>query len=95
MLDDKIGDAILAFTHLLILYSFAPDDQDESLLLVNERRMSIIPSWLHFLRAGCSMLCDVWDKLESGPLKSLALAWETAVEIDEARETSSLTTFSA
>ncbi|EXJ90133.1 hypothetical protein A1O3_03202 [Capronia epimyces CBS 606.96] len=70
--------AVLVFTHLLVLYAFASEKQDDSLLLVTETEGEgdIIPTWLHFLRSGCSMLCTVWEFLESGPCSVLALAWE-------------------
>ncbi|EXJ94900.1 hypothetical protein A1O1_00018 [Capronia coronata CBS 617.96] len=80
--------AVLVFTHLLVLYAWASEQQDDSLLLVTENDDDVIPSWLHFLRCGCVMLGDVWDFLESGPCKSLALALEAPFEgvdtLDEA-----------
>lgn len=59
--------AILAFSHLLCVYCFA-----------SERHESFFgeTTWLHFLRGGCSMLCSVWDKIENGPIKGLALVWD-------------------
>lgn len=68
--------AILAFTHLLVFYSFASEQQDERLLLVTENKQDVVPTWFHFIRTGCSMLCSVWEVVETGPCKALTLAWE-------------------
>lgn len=73
--------AILAFTHLLVLYCFATEHQDENLLLVAEEREDITPLWLHFLRSGCAMLCSVWEILEIGPFRALAAAWEKQFDL--------------
>lgn len=72
--------AILAFTHLLVLYCFATEQEDENLLLVAERE-NITPLWLSFLRSGCSMLCSVWETLEIGPVQALAAAWEKQFDL--------------
>jgi hypothetical protein len=61
--------AILAFTHLLIIYSFASQQQDERLLLVTENTQDVVLAWLHFIRSGCSTLCSVWEAVETGPRK--------------------------
>ena len=73
--------AILAFTHLLILYCFTTEHQDENLLLVVEQRGDVTPLWLHFLRHGCAMLCSVWEILEIGPVGALAAAWEKQFDL--------------
>lgn len=73
--------AILAFTHLLVLYCFATEHEDENLLLVTEQREDITPLWLSFLRSGCSMLCSVWEILEIGPFRALAAAWEKQFDL--------------
>ncbi|KEF53173.1 uncharacterized protein A1O9_10621 [Exophiala aquamarina CBS 119918] len=73
--------AILAFTHLLVLYCFATERRDENLLLVVEQRDDITPLWLHFLRTGCAMLCSVWEVLEIGPVGALAAAWEKQFDL--------------
>ncbi|KAJ6023394.1 uncharacterized protein N7446_013754 [Penicillium canescens] len=82
--DEKNCDAILSFAYLLIIYSFATDTQNtiNSLLIVEDTYANsdetelILPQWLHFIRAGCSMLCDVWDRIENGPASALASAWD-------------------
>lgn len=76
--------AILAFTHLLVLYCFATEHHDENLLLVVEQRNDITPLWLHFLRTGCAMLCSVWEVLEIGPVGALAAAWEKQFDLPKA-----------
>lgn len=82
-------DAIVAFAYLLVVYSFATDGETShnSLLLINDgvaggdKATLVIPQWLHFIRAGCCMLCDVWKRIENGPVSMLAMAWE--VEMDD------------
>lgn len=85
-------NAIVAFAHLLVVWSFAVDTDNQSnpLLLVDtpwldwaDQRL-IIPQWLHFIRAGCSMLCDVWDTVETGPVRALAYSWEVEPIVGEA-----------
>lgn len=80
-------DSIVAFAYLLVIYSFANDTDPSkySLFLVdddsknNGKNGLVIPQWLHFIRAGCSMLCDVWDRVENGPVSALAAAWEDEI----------------
>lgn len=75
--------SIMVFSHLLVIYSFALERQDERLLIVDGNRSDVLPSWLHFLRNGCLMVCSVWDQIENGPVKELASQWEVPVEISE------------
>ncbi|KAJ5682242.1 hypothetical protein N7462_005407 [Penicillium macrosclerotiorum] len=78
-------DAIVAFAYLLVVYSFATDVEDpsNSFLIINDDVYSggtgqqiILPQWLYFIRARCSILYDVWDQIQSGPASALAFAWE-------------------
>lgn len=69
-------DAAFVFSHLMVIYSFAVERQDELLLLVDANESDIMPSWLYFLRSGCSMMCSVWDSLEAGPVKTLVSTWD-------------------
>ncbi|KUJ14802.1 uncharacterized protein LY89DRAFT_122628 [Mollisia scopiformis] len=74
--------AVFMFSHLLVLYCLASESQDERLFIVGPTNDGS-PIWLHFLRAGCGLLCHVWDDLEAGPVKSLASAWDIPVlEVD-------------
>ncbi|KAG9228102.1 hypothetical protein BJ875DRAFT_490216 [Amylocarpus encephaloides] len=75
-------DAVHLFAHLLVINSFASNQQDQCLLIVAEpENTDVMPAWLHFLRNGCSMLCHLWDKLEAGPVGALASAWEIPIDI--------------
>ena len=74
-------EAVFAFSHLLVIYSFALERDDEHLFLANSDARDVIPQWLHFVRDGCSMLCDFWDQLAVGPLSALVDAWEHEVPI--------------
>lgn len=86
---EKNCDPIVAFAYLLVIYSFAndTDSSNYSLFLVDDesngkgKNRLVIPQWLHFIRAGCSMLCDVWDKVENGPVRALAMAWEDEIVV--------------
>lgn len=69
-------EAVFLFSHLLVIYSWASEKQDERLLLVQANGQDPLPPWLYFLRSGCSLLCNVWDRIESGPVRPLASAWE-------------------
>ncbi|XRM39978.1 hypothetical protein ABZX51_003305 [Aspergillus tubingensis] len=95
--------AILVFAYLLVVYSFAADQpgcsdsnlSEDSLLLVDRNDGegtepdSILCNWLYFLRAGCSMLCEVWEQLNEGPVRALSEAWDIDLGYDP--ETSYLT----
>jgi hypothetical protein len=81
--NDENCYAILAFSHLLVIYSFASEKQDDRLFLVAPDRLEVLPSWLYFLRAGCEMLCSVWHQLETGPVRALVSAWEVPIIISD------------
>ncbi|PMD43943.1 hypothetical protein L207DRAFT_525317 [Hyaloscypha variabilis F] len=83
------SEAVLVFSHLLILYSFASEPQDEHLFLTTststppsppstpaESDETLLPPWLYFLRNGCALLCTVWDYLEASPVAPLASMWD-------------------
>ncbi|KFY02230.1 hypothetical protein O988_02303 [Pseudogymnoascus sp. VKM F-3808] len=76
-------DAVFAFSHLLVIYSFAAEREDDQLFLVESNALDTLPSWLYFIRCGCVMLCDVWDQLESGPVGSLVSACEIPITFSE------------
>jgi hypothetical protein len=80
-------DVVFAFTHLLVIYSFAAEREDERLLLVESNALDVLPSWLYFIRSGCSMLCDVWDQLEPGLVGPLISAWVIPTIFSEAEQT--------
>ncbi|KAG4430951.1 hypothetical protein IFR05_013559 [Cadophora sp. M221] len=44
---------------------------------------SILPPWLYLLRSGCSILCDIWDYLELGPISALAGQWDIPVKVPD------------
>ncbi|KAH7369743.1 hypothetical protein BKA65DRAFT_486930 [Rhexocercosporidium sp. MPI-PUGE-AT-0058] len=44
---------------------------------------SILPPWLYLLRSGCSILCDIWDFLELGPVSVLAAQWDMPVQVPD------------
>ncbi|KAK3385819.1 hypothetical protein B0H63DRAFT_187843 [Podospora didyma] len=74
---DETCNAILAFSQLLIVHSFAAGEEDESLLLVKEDpnggalESDGLPDWLRLIRGSCTILGHVWANMKSGLLKPL------------------------
>jgi hypothetical protein len=73
-------NALLAFSNLLIIHSFASEEQDEHLLLVGATQDSGMPDWLKIVRGSCAIFQRVWHVVVSGPFKPLVMH-----EIDEER----------
>ncbi|KAG0649822.1 Orsellinic acid biosynthesis cluster [Hyphodiscus hymeniophilus] len=71
--------SVMVFSHLLVIYSFALERQDERLLIVEGDGPDVSPSWLHFLRNGCVMICFFWDQIKSGPVRDLANQWDVPI----------------
>ncbi|KAL5334991.1 hypothetical protein BJX70DRAFT_391020 [Aspergillus crustosus] len=78
--------ALLAFSHLLIIYSFASsstdiDDPETQISPFfqdpndNEPDMQPLPNWLYFIRGSCSMLQSVMRSILAGPGHVLINAW--------------------
>ncbi|KFA69380.1 hypothetical protein S40285_08568 [Stachybotrys chlorohalonatus IBT 40285] len=82
-------NALVAFGYLLAVYAFAADTENSNnpLFMVGppapawDKQTLVLPQWLHFLRSGCCMLCDVWDSVETGPVRELAYAWEVEDQV--------------
>lgn len=85
----ETSHAVFTFSHLLVLYGFASESQDERLLIVSPAP-DLTPTWLHFLRAGCELLCHVWDDLEAGPVKALVSAWDIPELVEDREKTAPL-----
>lgn len=88
--DEKNCDAIMSFAYILVIYSLATDTESSMnpLLIVEDKNVDgemnlILPQWLHFIRAGCSMLCEVWDRIENGPASALTSTWENQLRDQE------------
>ena len=75
--------AVLIFMHLLVVYSFASEKPVAELFPVAPNDAGTVPSWLYFLRTGCSTLCTVWHSLTSGPVGALALQWDIPVVVKQ------------
>lgn len=81
-------EALLVFSHLLVIYSFASEKQDETLFLSetkHDENSDVVPPWLYFLRNGCSLLCDVWVHLESSPVRELAAMWDIPIVVPDSQ----------
>lgn len=76
------AEAVLAFSHILVINSLASQRNDERLLLVESGSADAQPSWLYFLRCGCVMLCNVWASLLQSPINELATMWERSPVIE-------------
>lgn len=81
--------SILAFCHLLVINSFAANNTDERLLLVNPSSSpdpDMLCSWLYFVRNICVLVCDLWACIEAGPLGPLVSCWETDIPEHDATD---------
>lgn len=80
-------NAIMAFSHLLVIYSLAEERSDEMLLLTNTTKpdQESLSNWLYFVRNGCLLVCDFWDQIEAGPLASLTASWESPIMSQESK----------
>lgn len=72
-------DACLAFSHILVIYTWASEKEDERLLLVEPEGEDVLPTWLYFIRSGCSLMCHVWDDILAGPVEVLASQWDIPI----------------
>ncbi|RSL68915.1 hypothetical protein CEP54_002509 [Fusarium duplospermum] len=70
-------EAIAAFSHLLVVYAFGAETQENTLLLT--RSCSSDPdgicSWLYFIRNGCSLVNGYRHIIATGPLGKLVQIW--------------------
>lgn len=80
-------DAAFAYAHLIAIYSFASEKEDERLLIADPNGPDILSNWLFFLRSGCYMAESIWDNLTSGPLGALSCAWEDPIDVEEGGKT--------
>ncbi|RSL54124.1 hypothetical protein CEP53_007525 [Fusarium sp. AF-6] len=79
-------EAIAAFSHLLVVYAFGAERQENTLLLT--RSCSSDPdgicSWLYFIRNGCSLVNGYRHIIATGPLGKLVQIWgEPNTEISQ------------
>ncbi|KAI8718036.1 hypothetical protein NCS52_00881400 [Fusarium sp. LHS14.1] len=70
-------EAIAAFSHLLVVYAFGAERQENTLLLT--RSCSSDPdglcSWLYFIRNGCTLVNGYRHIIATGPLGKLVQIW--------------------
>ncbi len=71
--NENNGNALLAFSQLLIIHCFASEEQDEDLLLVRGKHESALPDWLHIIRGNCTIFKTVWQFIKNGPLTPLKM----------------------
>jgi len=79
-LDGTNCHATLAFIHLLSIHSFAFEEEDERLLLVDVDSPNVVSDWLSFLRSGCDYVSLVREYVAQGPLNALLCEWTKPVE---------------
>jgi hypothetical protein len=75
--------ATLAFIHLLAIHSFAFEQEDERLLVVDPDSPNVVTDWLSVLRSGCHYVSLVREYVVDGPLKALLCEWEKPVDVFE------------
>ena len=78
-LDGANCHAILAFIHLLSIHSFAFEQEDERLLVVDLAGPNVVSDWLSFLRSGCDYVSLVREYVAHGPLNALLCEWTKPV----------------
>lgn len=76
--------AIIAFAHILSVYSFASEQESEHLRVTDPWGPDIICGWLWSLRSGCKYLASVRWSVEDGPLASLLCEKVNPMDINEA-----------
>ncbi|KAL4863415.1 hypothetical protein BDV12DRAFT_206470 [Aspergillus spectabilis] len=81
---DQNSGAILVFAFVLVICALALEDEDGNSLFLFPTGSAGLDadiqdansSAIYLLRAGCSMLWDTWEKIQSSPLSVLAELWE-------------------
>lgn len=68
---DETCNALLAFSHLLIVHCFAEEEQDGNLFLVKEAEDPGLLDWLRVMRGSCTIFRHVWSDMTNGPVKPL------------------------
>ncbi|KAG9234596.1 hypothetical protein BJ875DRAFT_509342 [Amylocarpus encephaloides] len=76
--ESETCDAVLIFVRLVGITTFALDDT-----LTDGGKEDKLPGWLFFIRSGCTMFCDVWDRIGTGPVRYLTESWELLVDISK------------
>jgi len=79
--------AVLAFIHLLAIHSFAFEQDDERLLVVDPTSPNVVSDWLAFLRSGCDYVSLVREHVANGPLNALLCEWTKPVDMSETLST--------
>jgi hypothetical protein len=79
--NDENCHAILAFIHLLAVYSFASEQENERLLIVDPNGPEIVSYWLLFLRSGCELVETVRYAVVNGPLAPLMCEWVKPMDV--------------
>lgn len=87
LVDTGNCNAIIAFTHLLIVYSLGAERQDECLLFTNptSEHPNRLCSWLFFVRNGCTLVREHKQVIFAGPLARLAYCWQAPTAIIDER----------
>ncbi|KAJ3531447.1 hypothetical protein NM208_g8873 [Fusarium decemcellulare] len=77
-------EAIIAFSHLLIVYSFGAKIHDKGLTDPTKPESELLCSWMYFMRNACTLTNPYRDVIAAGPVASLARCWEASIETNEA-----------
>lgn len=79
--------AVFAFVHVLGICSFASEQENERLLLMDRDGTETVSRWLFFMRSGCDYIETVRDSVEDGPLTALLCEWVKPVDVDDGQRT--------
>ncbi|KAE9364770.1 hypothetical protein N431DRAFT_497199 [Stipitochalara longipes BDJ] len=74
--ESETCDAVLIFVRLVSIVAFSLEENSSRDSDTEDK----LPSWLFFIRSGCTMFCDVWDRMGTGPVRYLTESWGLLVE---------------
>ena len=89
--DERNCHALFAFASILSVLEFAAQrDPDNLLFLESTNDRDGLPTWLHLVRGGCSLLGFLWPRIAAGPAKALIGPGDIQVDISQCPDDTSL-----
>ena len=82
--DERNCHALFAFASILAVLEFAAQqDPDDLLFLESTNDRDGLPTWLHLVRGGCSLLQFLWPSIMAGPAKALIGPGDIQVDVSK------------
>jgi hypothetical protein len=69
VIDERSCHAVMAFSHILMITTFALDNRNENLFLVRQKGEDELPDWLIVIRGGCTIFHNTMHLISEGPMK--------------------------